>query len=142
MISDPFGGRIPTTSRQAPFDNALTVTPSDDTDLPVIPSSIYVPARIPAIWSNDLNSPLTDQEGEIDDDAEGEAVEIKNEFPWTWSAGARPNKITMQAHNGDMLSFDVPSIVDLLSAQPLFLAFRPRKIMRTGTTLHRVTLLW
>ena len=46
MMTDPFTGRAP--SEGEPYDNALTITPSDDTGLSVIPSAIYVP-----LWSRD-----------------------------------------------------------------------------------------
>ncbi|SEB62212.1 hypothetical protein [Rhodobacter sp. 24-YEA-8] len=41
MSNDPFQGRAP--SEGAPYDNALTVTPNDTADLPVIPSAIHIP---------------------------------------------------------------------------------------------------
>ncbi|MTD98785.1 hypothetical protein GIY56_00615 [Paracoccus sp. YIM 132242] len=152
MTIDPFGGRIPASTQLPPYSNALTITPDDDTDLPVIPSALYIPASIPAVWNPDLpsstNNPdqpgdvVTDSMGEIVDDAAGEPTEISNEFPWRWGGGARPNRIIMIAQNGNRLSIDVPSIVNLMAAPALILALRPRRILRTGTTLHRVTLLW
>jgi hypothetical protein len=38
---DQFQGRAAT--KGAPYDNALTVTPSDTEDLPVIPSALFLP---------------------------------------------------------------------------------------------------
>lgn len=40
-MPDPFQGRAP--SEGAPYDNAMTIAPSDTTDLPVIPAAIYIP---------------------------------------------------------------------------------------------------
>lgn len=141
MTIDPFGGRIPASTQQPPYANVLTITPNDDTDLPVIPSALYVPVNIPAVWSEDGNI-VTDDNGEIDGDAEGEPVDISNEFPWAWGNGAQLNRITMIAQNGVSFFSNVPSIMNLMDAPALILPLRPRRILRTGTTLHRVTLLW
>lgn len=119
MTIDPFGGRIPTTSRQAPFDNALTVTPNDDTDLPVIPSAVYVP-----LWSQD-----------------SDGRPIQNAYP-AGRNGTQSNYLMIEAQNGERLEMHLPPLVDMQVAAPILLPVRPRKILRTGTTLAQITLLW
>lgn len=56
MIIDPLGGRIPTSSLQPPYANALTITPADGDDLPVIPSAFYLPQVLSASGSQDPGS--------------------------------------------------------------------------------------
>lgn len=41
MSINPFQGRA--AGEGAPYDNALTITPSDTLDLPVIPSALHIP---------------------------------------------------------------------------------------------------
>lgn len=119
-IVDPFQGRAP--SEGAPFDNCLTITPHDEADLPVIPSAIYVP-----LW---VKIPHT---------AEGE-ITIPNAYGG--HNGDRPNYITLEAQNGQRLEMHLPALVDMQIAAPILLPVRPRKILRTGTTLAQITLLW
>lgn len=116
-LKDPFSGRA--ASEGAPYDNALTITPDDAADLPVIPSAIYVP-----LWSQD---------------AEGQP--IQNAYPADRN-GSEKNVLSLEMQNGERLTMHLPSYVDLQGSAPIILPVRPNKILRTGTTLHRVTLLW
>jgi hypothetical protein len=120
MTVDPFQGRAP--SEGAPYDCCLTITPDDDADLPVIPSAIYV-----ALWAT------------IPHSAEGE-VTIPNSHEG--HNGDRPNYVVIEAQNGERLEMHLPALVDMQIAAPILLPVRPRKILRSGTTLAQVTLLW
>lgn len=144
MPIDPLGGRVEAPADAAPYRNALTITPDDDRDLPVIPSAFTIPAYIAARWSDEIGtdgSVIVDQAGEITDDAEGDPVSVLNEFPWAWGCGDRPAEIAMILQNGEAITINAPSAWDRRD-QMLILPFRPRRILRSGTTVHRITLLW
>lgn len=148
MPIDPLGGRVDAPAEAAPYRNALTITPDDDADLPVIPSAFYIPAYVPGRWSTSLTGPtytagnlIVDQAGEIVMDAEGEHAMFMNEFPWHWGCGQRPAEVALILQNGEAIMAHAPSAADRRS-EFLILPFRPRRILRTGTTVHQITLLW
>lgn len=57
MSINPFEGRA--TTEGAPYDNCLTVAPSDTADLPVIPSAIYLPWVMNPTTGAIIQSPIT-----------------------------------------------------------------------------------
>lgn len=109
-MPDPFQGRA--ASEGAPYDNALTVTPSDTADLPVIPSAIYLP---PVLGANDFLYP------------DGQDPN-------------RVYQITMQMQNGETMTIQSAGLGS--DGKPVLLPFRPRRIMATGTNAIRITLFW
>lgn len=145
MPIDPLGGRIDAPTDAAPYENALIVTPDDDRDLPVIPSAICIPPTVPAIWSGEIGTDggiVTDPSGEIIDPTEGDLVTVQNEYPWQWGCGDLPATIAMIGQNGEALTITAPSAIERAKQPILILPFRPRRILRTGTTVHRLILLW
>ena len=85
MTLDPFGGRMPASSQQAPYQNALEVVPDDDRDLPVIPSAIYVPSvvsvRVP-VPNPTAPDPIVDANGGFLNAPSGKEENYLNLYPW------------------------------------------------------------
>ena len=133
MPNDPFHGRA--ASAGSPYDNALTITPSDDDDLPVIPSAIMVQAVQPAYA-------FAEGEGTPTDDPAGEW----NRYPYdpmtVASQVSTANFILVEMQNGNRFSIAVPSLYHLHKSRPYLIELRPRRILRTGTTFRTLTLLW
>ena len=133
MPQDPFQGRA--ASAGSPYDNALTITPSDTDDLPVIPSAILVQAVQPTYA-------FAEAEGTPTDDPAGEW----NRHPYNpetiASRTSVANFILMEMQNGNRFSIAVPSLYHLHKSRPYLIELRPCRILRTGTTFRTLTLLW
>lgn len=109
-MPDPFQGRA--ASEGAPYDNSLSITPSDTTDLPIVPSAIYLP---PVLGENGFLYP------------DGQDPN-------------RVYQIAMLMQNGEALTIQSAGLGS--DGKPVLLPFRPRRIMATGTNAIRITLVW
>ena len=135
MPTDPFSGRSPNPA--APYDNALTITPSDTDDLPVIPSAILIPHVLPVYVDaegNDTTTPSDDPAAQW------------NRYPYdpdtVGAKASASNFLALEMGNGGRIEVAVPCLFEMSKDEPLVIQIRPRRILRTGTTLQRVTLLW
>lgn len=135
MPHDPFQGRSPNPA--APYDNALTITPSDIDDLPVIPSAILIPHMVPV---------YVDAEGNDTDTPSDDPAARWNRYPYDLDTianrTAAPNFIALELANDARTEIAVPALTELSKADPLVIPIRPRRILRTGTTVSKITLLW
>lgn len=120
MTIDPFGGRIPSASAQPPYANALTVTPADGDDLPVIPSAFYLPQVVAGVddWRT--------WDGTAFDDAAQDPGSVQ--------------QLRVEMQNGAEITLHTAGMSK--DGSTIILPMRIRKILWDQSSAIAVTLLW
>lgn len=118
MTVDPLGGRIPSASAQPPYSNALTVTPTESDDLPVIPSAFYIPHV-------QIDTPSPDGDFQI--------ISITQDT-------TKVQSLAVEMQNGAQITLHTAGMSK--DGSTIIVPMRIRKILWDQSSAIAVTLLW
>lgn len=119
MSIDPFGGRIPSSTQQPPYANALMVTPADGDDLPVIPSAFFLPQIV----------------GGVEDVRTWDGISFD-----AYQDPGNIQQLRVEMQNGAQITLHTAGISQ--DGSTIFVPMRIRKILWERSTAVAVTLLW